>query len=72
MRAMILLLLLAACDSDPNAWKTPEGCQIFMTSEMQHFTDACQAAYYEELARQKGQPITRCFQTGGGMSCTTS
>ncbi|MGL6209131.1 MAG: hypothetical protein ACRC14_04795 [Paracoccaceae bacterium] len=66
-RVVLVFLGLAGCVSA----ETPEGCPVMMTDIGQAYTAACQAAYYEEKARQQGQPVTRCFNTSGTISCTT-
>lgn len=67
-RATLMMLMLAGC-GEPLT--TPEGCQIFSSPELQQLTAACQQGYYEELARQTGKPVTRCFGGPEAMSCTT-
>lgn len=67
-RAMILMLVLAGC-GEP--LETAEGCQIFLSPELQYLTTACQQAFYEAKAREEGRPITRCFGGPGQVSCTT-
>lgn len=70
MRAIIALLLLAACDGPGS--KTAEGCPIGMTEIGRAGTQACQAAYAEEMARAHGGAVTKCLPDGSsGMSCTT-
>lgn len=60
------MLGLAACETT-----TAEGCPIYMTPEMQAYTQQCVATYHAEKARAAGQPVTRCFNTAGGVTCTT-
>lgn len=70
MRVLLALIALTACTDE--AMTTKEGCPVMMTEAGQAYTRGCQAAYYEELARQNGGVVTNCTPTAnGGMSCAT-
>lgn len=70
MARVLVLIALSACTDA--AMTTPEGCPVMMSVSGQAYTQACQAAYYEERARQTGGQVTRCTPTAnGGMSCAT-
>lgn len=65
-RILVAAFTLAACQMT-----TEEGCPVGMTEIGKAREQACVAAYHEEMARQNGGTVTRCVETGNGMSCTT-
>lgn len=66
--AMALLALTACSDNtDPTT-----GCPKVMLTEIGRASQrACEAAYHEELARQRGGTVSRCFDTSSGTTCIT-
>ncbi|RMC30085.1 hypothetical protein [Paracoccus siganidrum] len=69
MRILTIMALLAltACDTPTTA----EGCPIGLTDIGMAQTRACQQAFHEEMARQRGGTVTRCIGGTGNVSCTT-
>jgi len=68
-RRLLVLALLAGCSEE--SLTTKEGCPIMMTELGQAQTRACQRAYYEEQARQRGATITRCMGEADDFTCIT-
>lgn len=66
LMAVFSLIALAGCESP----KTAEGCKVMLTEVGQAYTRACQQAYHEEMARQRGGSVTRCIDGPVGLSCT--
>lgn len=66
MKKLVLIVALAGCQTT-----TPEGCPIYMTELMRPKTEACVAAYREEMAKASGGTVTRCSPVGDGLSCVS-
>lgn len=61
------LLALTGCETPTTA----EGCPVMVTEIGRAQMRACQQAYHERMAQERGGTVTRCIGGPGNMSCTT-